>query len=44
MDDFFFYEDYIGLGIFGVVYVVINKVDGREIVLKRVERLWLRIC
>ena len=42
VDDFFFHEDHIGSGTFGVVYAAINKDDGRETALKRVERLRLR--
>ncbi|XP_068698320.1 uncharacterized protein [Montipora foliosa] len=42
VDDFFFHADHIGSGTFGVVYAAINKADGRETALKRVERLRLR--
>ena len=39
LEDFFFHEEPIGSGSFGCVFAGINSKDGKEVALKRVERL-----
>ena len=42
VEDFVFHRDPIGTGSFGYVFAAINPKDGREVALKRVERLRLQ--
>ena len=42
LEDFFYHRDPIGSGSFGRVFAAINSKDGREVALKRVERLRLQ--
>ena len=39
VDQFWYHKDHIGSGSFGLIFAGINKKDGREVAIKRVEKL-----